>query len=111
MEAGVEPRSLYLDSGTGGMGTHARTQGHGDRDLQTHTHGRHVDTGPNQSHTDIGTDEGFETQTHRDMDTDVAKTDSPGKLHKPDGEGTHLCAYFKDSPPQFYLEMLFVAVS
>lgn len=64
MEAGAEPRSLYLDSGTGGMGTHARTQGHGDRDLQTHTHGRHVDTGPNQSHTDIGTDKGFETQRH-----------------------------------------------
>lgn len=77
MEAGAEPRSLYLDSGTGGMGTHARTQGHGDRDLQTHTHGRHVDTGPNQSHTDIGTDKGFETQTHRDMDTDVDKNRLP----------------------------------
>ena len=54
--------------------------GHKDMGTETcrHMHMADVDTGPNQSHTDIGTDKGFETWTHRNVDTDVDKNRPPG---------------------------------
>ena len=64
MEAGVEPRGLWPDSGMGRYGRSRQDTRTWGRDSQTHTHGRRVDTGPNQPCTHTGTDEGLET--HRD---------------------------------------------
>lgn len=44
------------------------------------------------------------------MDTDIDTNRLRPKLHKANGEGPHLCAFFKHLPSS-YLEMLFVAVS